>query len=294
MPILLRRNAPYGEAPLSRMIDSIFQNAILGGGWAMFLLIPASVVAVATTLRGLALLFGSNAQKNPAALAAMGHSLLQPLSMIIMLAPMIGAIAAAWRMAAGYLNADVIPTDLSRIILSAFIPLAWGVTVGLIATLGYAILRGRLQRLDLTAPAPDTNAPHPPAANELQKSRWPSASPAFIAIIIAAALCGTAMFQLQTDAIPALPNITLAPPSASPTLTVQAAPGTTILEVNADAFLLNDQPVTDSDLLFRLTALASKSPVIIIKPASEELPASRLTDALLLVNQAGFTEIGIQ
>lgn len=66
-----------------------------------------------------------------------------------------------------------------------------------------------------------------------------------------------------------------------------------VLKVTADAWAINDQPIQESDLLFRLSAQAAKSQAIIIQhPAA--LPASRLTQALETINRAGFAQVGLK
>src|SRR5690606_3858232 len=107
----------------------------------MFVLIPASIVAVATVFRGIAVLFGGDVRENAAELISAERALLQRLVMVYTLAPVVGAIAAAWRVVAlGGLTAE----ETSPAVFNAFIPLAWGVTIGFVALMGYALLSGRL------------------------------------------------------------------------------------------------------------------------------------------------------
>lgn len=162
------------------MIANYFDHYVLGGGWAMLILIPASVVALAAILRA-ALLFRTvalmggrgGADDCPAArlvsrLKALRESagnltagdarievqaetlrmyaMLQPLAAMFVLSPLAGllgsitAIMNANLDAARGGNAEALAAAIER----ALIPAMWGVAIAAAAYTGFAFLRARL------------------------------------------------------------------------------------------------------------------------------------------------------
>lgn len=163
------------------MSENLFQTYILSGGWAMVLLVPASIVALATIIRAVMRLWGPSVrrltsdvrstiidQKSRTALtltdarviasdtAASIYGTLQPLSAIYAIAPMIGALGAAWSLRRVWQQPASLPNEnMQTALAQAFVPLGWGIVVGLVSILGYAILRARLVTIEhnLLAPA---------------------------------------------------------------------------------------------------------------------------------------------
>lgn len=162
------------------MPDNLFQYYIIGGGWVMLLLVPASIVAVAAIFRGIARLWGrsvreltndvrmmvreqrrygaisyTDARMIAADNAMAAYAILQPLSAVYALAPMLGALGCAWQLAQVWNGPESLrDKNLSAALEQAFVPLGWGLVIGLIAILGYAILRGRLVRVEMDVLAP--------------------------------------------------------------------------------------------------------------------------------------------
>ncbi len=164
------------------MPENLFKYYVLGGGWVMIFLIPASIVALATIfrvaghLRGSAVKRLSNqlratviAHKHSAvssmdftdarmlaADASMGvYVSLQPLSVIYAVAPMLGAVGSAWSLMLAWRGAASLQNkNLAAALEHAFIPLGWGVLVGLLSITGYAVLRARLVRIEIDILAP--------------------------------------------------------------------------------------------------------------------------------------------
>ena len=164
------------------MSHNLFQHYVLGGGWVMLFLVPASVVALATIFRVAMRLWGNpvhqlakqvraiviaESQKNPQPLSvtdarviamdfAMTNYLsLQPLSAIYALAPMLGALGSTWSMSRVWSGpVSLQGKDLQAALEQAFVPLGWGLVIGLISIGGYAILRARLARIEREVFAP--------------------------------------------------------------------------------------------------------------------------------------------
>jgi hypothetical protein len=162
------------------MVQSYFEHYVLAGGWAMLLLIPASVLAVAIVVRGvIAMRSGNFAESTKgteptrtmeviARLEALSdthktvtaedvraeswrevidlYSLLQPLPTIAFLAPLVGLLASTFRVMAAQRQvasaASIEP--LAAAVEGALIPMVWGIGVACIAYAGYAALKARL------------------------------------------------------------------------------------------------------------------------------------------------------
>ena len=146
----------------------------MGGGWAMFVLVPASIVALATILRVGILLWGKSVRKlaaevqttvvaqkrhgpmsmTDARIIAMDQALnvyvaLQPLALIYTVAPIIGALGTTWALGKVWrgpvsLQARYLASALEH----AFMPLGWGLCVALLAITGYALLKARLATVE--------------------------------------------------------------------------------------------------------------------------------------------------
>lgn len=72
-----------------------------------------------------------------------------------------------------------------------------------------------------------------------------------------------------------------------------AIEGVPILKITSTTWAINNQPITESDLPFRLSALSAHSQAIVIEH-DQALTAERLTQALETVNQAGFAQVGVR
>jgi biopolymer transport protein ExbB/TolQ len=151
---------------------------VLRGGWAMLLIIPMSVVALAAILRAAAAyrreqIAGEAREKTSvtrvtARLAALReqfsaitaedvrseitrellelYSLLQPLPAIFILAPIVGAAGSITRLMVTMLaiGRGGSVERLSLAVEAALVPLFWGVVVAGFAYLGWALLKARL------------------------------------------------------------------------------------------------------------------------------------------------------
>lgn len=164
------------------MRQTFFQHYVLGGGWSMVLLVPASVVVLATIFRMVTRLWGSAPQHLAAEVRAVVlaqkqrvgslgladartiamdtatnvYMGLQPLTAIYAIAPLIGALGTAWTLGQVWRGpVSLREKNLQLALEQAFVPLGWGLLIGLAASTGYAILRARLVRLErnLLAPA---------------------------------------------------------------------------------------------------------------------------------------------
>lgn len=71
-----------------------------------------------------------------------------------------------------------------------------------------------------------------------------------------------------------------------------ATEGVPILTITATTWAINDQPIAETDIPFRLSALSAHSQAIVIEH-DQALSAERLTQALETVNHAGFTQVGV-
>lgn len=164
------------------MPNNLFQHYVMGGGWVMLLLLPASIVAVATIFRVSARLWGRPVQQlaNELRAVVLAHKIqsptaltltdarvlaadsamtlyvtLQPLSAIYAVAPMLGALGTAWALGRVWRGpASLQNKNLAAALEQAFVPLGWGLAVGLLAITGYAILRARLVRIEQEILAP--------------------------------------------------------------------------------------------------------------------------------------------
>lgn len=114
----------------------------------------------------------------------------------------------------------------------------------------------------------------------------PSPVPGVVGLMVAFALLTFGISEIRTE-VSKTASIQVA--SAGDTITEGAA----VLVVSTEGWTLNDQPVQESDLVFRLSGAAGRSPVIIVEHTTG-LPAARLAQALDLVNQAGFTQVGVR
>ena len=149
------------------MTDSILTRYVLDGGWSMLLLLPASVVSVAATLRtawilrpgNLRLLTGQlpagndTARADAAYLTALQlYGTLQPLSAMVILAPLVGLLGSlsalipvqSQLLSPGVRQLEVLVTAYQR----ALIPPFWGVTIAAFSYAAFAILRARIFRAE--------------------------------------------------------------------------------------------------------------------------------------------------
>lgn len=159
-------------------MQSYFEHYVLRGGWAMLLIVPMSVVALAAMIRAaLAYRRGQIAARGDARSAASRissrlavlqeeyktitaedvraettnevldlYALLQPLPAIFILAPVVGAIGSITHLMATMLaiSRGGSVERLSQAAEAALVPLFWGVAVSAFAYLGWAVLRARL------------------------------------------------------------------------------------------------------------------------------------------------------
>lgn len=159
------------------MPANLFEQYITGGGWAMLVLVPASVVALATMMRAWFLMRGGPLQRLSADVQATvsglrGHMrpgiadarviamdaalrvyhVLQPLVLVYTVAPLVGAAGTAWKLHTAWratgAGAAANSERLSVALQQAFVPLMWGVAVALVSVTGYTMLRARLLRIE--------------------------------------------------------------------------------------------------------------------------------------------------
>ncbi len=167
-------------------MNTFLQTYVISAGWVMVLLVPASVVALAAMLRA-AVMLRSSAVANltdgaaaevVARLRALKEahgtvtaqdireevdremlefaSLLQPLYVIFIAAPMVGLIGAVIALlpatsAVGFMKDGV---ALASVVHSALVSIGWGLGVGVFAFLGYAIFRARMWAVEADALRP--------------------------------------------------------------------------------------------------------------------------------------------
>jgi len=239
----------------------------------MFLLIPAAVVSV--TLLAVSIFGGRHTAENLPGKTS-GESDSRGLLLAIYLAaPVVGAAGAVTKL--------LFRGDASAP-AGAIVPLAWGVLVGLVAALaiGFLLLKGRGQ----------------------SAACWLFLLPGIAGLVLALAICWTASRTGGLGA-PATVQGRLAELSlkfkdqnggngaVSQHADDQSQQNTTRLAVSADGWVVNGQPVSDEDLLFRLTGLASRTSAIVVS-ADDGVSAQRLADALGIVNQAGFVQVGVE
>lgn len=148
----------------------------------MLLLAPASVVALATILRGFAqvnrragLALSARVRatvlaqyhrsggrlsitdaRTFAAESALGlYSILQPLPAIYAIAPIVGALGSVAALSRAWNSPRSLQSQrLAEALNHAFIPLGWGLLISLIAIAGYAILRARVFWVEQTILSP--------------------------------------------------------------------------------------------------------------------------------------------
>lgn len=237
------------------MDQSIFDKWIIAGGWAMFLLIPATIVALASFLRGVLFILDPKRSRGAGKGEPMDAAL-QPLLWIYGLAPLVGAVGAIFQ-------------ALDAAERTHLVPLLWGMVVGLFAGLAWFALK---------------------QFSGGERGRGVLIIPGIVAMVAAFVLAVT------VDSGPALPAR-----SGEPTLYVgahmtserPASDEVPVLSIRADGYAINDQPVADGDVIFRLSALASRAEGIVLNPDSD-IDARRFAEALALVNQAGFVHVGVE
>lgn len=235
----------------------------------MFLLVPAAVVALATFLRGLLLLRGHDvAHIDKVVVKTESDAVaIRPLLWIYALAPLVGAAGTLSRL----VNLSAEPgSDV------LYVPMLWGVGLALFAGSVYYGLLLRVRR----------------SPGRSEAGRGVLILPGLVALVAAFVICGFGHSALQRQS-------QNSPLSADPTLHVRrASPGgyasgeAPVLQVRAGGYSVDGQFVAPDDILFRLTAMATRTEAIIIQIAGD-LTAQRMADALALVNQAGFVHVGV-
>lgn len=191
-------------------METYFQHYVLNGGWAMLLLIPASVVTLAAILRGFILLYGrgacneavANIQERLSTIAGHGtkpttedvraevagetlelYSAIQPLATMYVLTPLIGLLGSVTQV----MNANVTlksGTSAEKVgaaLEAALVPTMWGLGIAVVAYAGFALLRSRLFRCERTnimpraeAIALDLNQPRIRRASDHHDKQEPS------------------------------------------------------------------------------------------------------------------------
>lgn len=220
----------------------------------MFLLIPAAIVALASFLRGLLSIQSSKGAQGDLKDSPMSAAL-WPLLWIYGLAPLAGAVGA-------------ILQALETTEKIHLVPLLWGTGVGFFAGLAWFVLK---------------------QFSAGQGGRGVLIFPGI------AAMAAAFVLALTVDSGPVSPSR-----SVEPTLYVGAnmtgglsPDNVPVLSISADGYAINDQPVADGDVIFRLSALASRAEGIVLNPDSD-IDAGRFAEALALVNQAGFVHVGVE
>ena len=132
-------------------------------------------------------------------------------------------------------------------------------------------------------PDSDTGA-SAPAPGYLPRS--PAPVPAIVAITIAVAILAVGILELHRSGQGRM-AVALGNPSDN---LQQQVP---VLQSGSEGWHLNGQPIADTDIAFRLSAMAAGQPGIIVKytPADS---SDKLAQALNLVNQAGFSQVSLQ
>lgn len=164
------------------MLETYLTHYVLNGGWAMLLLVPASIVVVAAIVRAALLVRAEEvvAKGNESALQRVLavvdaespeekmreavedetlriYAQFQPLLIAYVAAPMIGVIGSITMLMNANLElarggaAEAMATYAER----ALIPSMWGSVIGLVAFIAFAILRWRLYYVerDILMPA---------------------------------------------------------------------------------------------------------------------------------------------
>lgn len=163
------------------MVQSYFEHYVIAGGWAMVLLVPASVVVLATIIRALFALRGSRFSSATAPRDVSTHtaavaerlrarsrqfgklaaddisteidleivelySIVQPLPAITVLAPIVGMLASVLRIMAAQrqLAGSHSVESMALAVEGSLVPLVWGLSVAGVSYLSYAIFRARL------------------------------------------------------------------------------------------------------------------------------------------------------
>lgn len=114
----------------------------------------------------------------------------------------------------------------------------------------------------------------------------PSPVPAIAGLLVALALLAFGIAETRTG-VSKHSSLQVAAPGSAVT------EGAAVVGVAAEQWFLNGQPVEETDLLFRLSGAAGRSPVVIIEHTAG-LSATRLTRALEMVNKAGFSQVGVR
>lgn len=242
----------------------------------MVLLIPASIVTVATLVR--VLVSGARGPTSPAGSNAQDDSLLQPLLWVYGLAPIAGA--------AGALLPFRSSTDGSAL-HAALVPLVTGVGLALLSGVLFFLFSALERRR--SAPA---DRPPPPASGALL------ILPGCSALVVALAVClyygkiSPAAAGNPGKSAPMLSMQWDSGAGVSSSQTVSGADPVPELLIMADNYALDGHSLAADDALFRLTGLAARSHSIILRPAPG-VSAVRLAEGLALANQAGFSQVGI-
>jgi biopolymer transport protein ExbB/TolQ len=147
----------------------------------MLILIPASIVAAASILRCIAMLWGRSVQSRAAELRAaiagqrargnlsltdartiamdsamQLYGALQPLAAIYAAAPIIGALGTLWYLGRAWRGPVSLQGRYLALALEhSFIPLGWGLVLALFSITGYSLLKARIGRVerDILVPA---------------------------------------------------------------------------------------------------------------------------------------------
>lgn len=160
---------------------NLFEHYVLGGGWAMFILVPASVVAVATLFRAMMLVsrgavarltaevratvMAQRSAGRPVSLtdartvAADGalrlFAAIQPLGFVYSIAPFAGAAGTLWALLGVWQSsAQLSPRYMALALEHAFVPLGWGLVIALFSIASFGLLKSRIISIELEALAP--------------------------------------------------------------------------------------------------------------------------------------------
>lgn len=157
-------------------MQSYFEHFVVAGGWAMLLLVPASMVALASFFRALlayrwVAVAGGQQSKAAEVVARLSdlrsrhgnlsaediraeirtgvndlYALLQPLIAVFVAAPLVGIVGSITLLMAANLDVasgggvDRLAANYER----ALVPLLWGTAISALSYLGYAVLKARL------------------------------------------------------------------------------------------------------------------------------------------------------
>lgn len=240
----------------------------------MVLLIPASIVMVATALRAAL----SASRRSAGEAAPEPDGVLLPFLWIYALAPLAGGAGA------------LLPfrgNNASTSLHAALVPLVAGVGLSLISGALFFLFSSLDRRRSARAGGR-------PARSSTAMLILPGCS----ALIVALAVC---LYYGKIS-----PAIAGQAARSSPVLSMQwdtgrgaggfpAALGNSAipeLQVLTEGYTLDGHALATDDALFRLTGLAARSASIVLKPAAG-VSAARLAEGLALVNQAGFAQVGV-